>query len=339
MWGVRRGDRAARRGRGKDRAFQHEYVGLSLSSTCWPIVLAAMLCAGCATDGVRQQAAYDRKIQRTKQLLIAAGDADSLEAAAMLSIWPGIDPVQRLTLISRAVAEAPGRPDLVWLNVRLCTEVDGCNSEPLEAQLHAVDPDNGAAWVDSIGRPAGRNDEATVRENLAIIASSKRFDTYWNTTVVHVTRALLRTKTMDLRTAFTTATGVAAAIVFPPYQPIMNACKGEFLKDPDGLANCRRVASVMRRGDSYLTELVGLAIAKRAWPEGSAEFMEAVDAGRVAHYRMHMEGQVSLKQLWRPRYTARRLQLMTEYRTEQEVVSAEISSAKLNPNPPSGWTE
>ena len=311
----------------------------SLSSVSLLIGLAAMLCAGCATDEARRQAAYARKNQHTEQILIAAGDADSLAAAAMLSIGPGIDPVQRLTLISRAVAEAPGRPDLVWLNVRLCTGVDGCSPEPLEAQLHAVDPDNGAAWFDSIGRAARRNDEAEVRKNLAAIASSTRFDTYWNTTVVHVTHALLRTKTMDSRTAFMTATGVAAAIVFPPYQPIMNACKGEFLKDPDGLANCRRVASVMSRGDSYLTELIGLAIAKRAWPEGSAEFMDAVNARRVAHYRMHIEGQISLKQLWRSRYTVRRLQLMTEYQTEQEVVSAEISSAKLNPNPPSDWTE
>jgi hypothetical protein len=50
------------------------------------IGLAAILCYGCATDGVRQQAAYDRKIQRTEQLLITAGDADSLAAAAMLRL-------------------------------------------------------------------------------------------------------------------------------------------------------------------------------------------------------------------------------------------------------------
>ena len=54
------------------------------------IVLAAILCNGCATDGVRQQAAYDRKIRRTEQLLIAAGDADSLAAAAMFVIEPTV---------------------------------------------------------------------------------------------------------------------------------------------------------------------------------------------------------------------------------------------------------
>jgi len=314
-------------------------LSMSFCSTSLLAGLAAILCAGCATDEGRRQAAYAHKIQHTEQLLIAAADADSLAAAAMLSIGPGIDPVQRLTLISRAVAEAPDRPDLVWLNVRLCTEVDGCNPEPLEAQLRALDPDNTAAWFNSIGRAAKRNDEAAVRNNLAAIASSTRFDTYWNTTVVHVTQALLRTKTMDLRTAFITAIGVAAAIVFPPYQFIANACKGEFLKDPDGVVICRRVASVMRRGDTYLTELIGLAITRRVWPEGSAEFIAANNARRVAHYRMHIEGQISLKQLWSSRDIARRLQLMTDNQTEQEVVSAEILSARLNPNPPSDWAE
>jgi hypothetical protein len=312
---------------------------LSLSAMSLLIGLAAILCAGCVTDEGRRQAAYARRIQHTERLLIAAGDVDSLAAAALLSIGPGVDPVQRLTLIARAVAEAPDRPDLVWLNVQLCTGVDGCNPEPPEEQLRALDPDNAAVWFNSIGRAARRNDEAEVRKDLAAIASATRVDTYWNATVEHVTHALLKTKTMDLRTAFIDAIGVAAATLFPPYQHISNACKGEFLKDPDGVATCRRVASVMRRGDTYLTELIGLAIAKRVWPEGSAEVMDAVNARRVAHYRMHIEGQISLKQLWHSRYTARRLQLMTEYQTEQEVVSAEISSAKLNPNPPSDWTE
>jgi hypothetical protein len=109
--------------------------------------LATILCYGCAADGVRQQSTYVRKIQRTEQLLIAAGDADSLAAAAMLSVGPTFDPAQRLTLSARAVSKAPDRPDLVWLNLRLCTQVDTCNPEPLEAQLRALDPDNGAAWL------------------------------------------------------------------------------------------------------------------------------------------------------------------------------------------------
>ena len=95
----------------------------------------------------------------------------------------------------------------------------------------------------------------------------------------------------------------------------------------------------MRRGDTYITEMVGLAIAKRAWPEGSAEYLEAISARRVAHYRMDTDGKISLRQIWSPHFTATRLQLMTENKTEQEVNMAEIMNAKLSPTPPAGWTD
>ena|SRR5450631_87124 len=313
---------------------------LSRLSASLLIGLAAILCTGCANDGVRHQAAYDRKIQRTEQLLITTGDADSLAAAAMLSIGPKVDPAQRLTLIARAVAEAPDRPDLLWLNVRLCTQVEGCNSEPLEAQLRALDPDNGAAWFDSIGRAGKRNDVVAVRKNLVAIATSTRFDTYWNATIVHVTNAILKTHTMDLSTAFVTTIGMASAMAIPAYQTIVNACKGDSLLDSDVLNTCRQVSSVMRGGDTCLTEMIGVAIAKRAWPEGSAEYVDAFSAKRVAHYRMDTDGKIGLHHSWNfSQYAAKRLQLMTENKTEQEVNLAEILNAKLNPNPPSDWTD
>lgn len=299
----------------------------------------AILCAGCASDGVRQQAAYERDIQRIKQSLIAAGDADSLAAAAMLGFGPKADPMQQMTLIARAVEEAPDRPDLVWLHMRLCSQGEGCNPEPLEAQLRALDPGNGAAWLDSIGRAGKRDDVVAVRKYMVAIAASTRFDTYWNATIVHVTNAIVKTHTMNLPTAFVATIGMAAAMAIPAYQTLSNACKGESLHDADVVATCRQVASVMRRGDTYLTEMIGAAIAKRAWPEGSAEYLDAVGARRVAHYRMGADGQIGLHHLWSSRYAAKRLQLMTENKTEQEVDLAEIMNAKLNPNPPSGWTD
>jgi hypothetical protein len=308
-------------------------------STCLLIGLAVILCNGCATDGVGKQAAYDRKIQRTEQLLIAAGDADSLAAAAMLSIGPTVNPGQRLTLIAQAVSRAQDRPDLVWLNVRLCTQVDDCNPEPLEAQLRALDAANGAGWFDSLGRDRKRNDVFAMRKDLVAIATSTRFDTYWNATIVHVTNAILKTHTMDLDTAFVATIGTASAMAIPAYQTIVNACKGDSLQDPELLNTCRKVSSVMRGGDTYLTEMIGVAIAKRAWPEGSAEYVDALSAKRVAHYRMDVDGKIGLRHLWSSRYAAKRLQLMTENKTEQEVNLAEILNAKLDPNPPSDWTD
>ncbi len=314
-------------------------LSLSRLSTSLLIGLAAILCNGCTSDGVRQQAAYDRKIQRTEQLLIAAGDADSLAAAAMLSIGPTINPVQRLTLIARAVSKAPDRPDLVWLNVRLCTQVDTCNPELLEAQLRALDPDNGAAWFDSIGRAGSRNDVVAVRKDLSAIATSRRFDTYWNATIVHITNAILKTHTMDLPTALVATIGMASATAVPPYQTIVNACKGDPLQEPDVLSTCRQVSTVMRGGDTYLTEMVGIAIAKRAWPEGSPTYVDAISAKRVAHYRMDADGKLSRHRFLFSEYAAKRLQLMMEKKTEQEVNLAEILNARWSPNPPSDYTD
>jgi hypothetical protein len=310
-------------------------LSLSRLSTSSLIGLAAILCYGCATDGVRQQAAYDRKIQRTEQLLIAAGDADSLAAAAMLRF----DPAQRLTLSARAVSKAPDRPDLVWLNLRLCTQVDTCNPEPLEAQLRALDPDNGAAWFDSIGRAGRRNDVVAVRKDLAAIATSRRFDMYWNATIVHITNAIVKTHTMDLPTALIATIGMASGTTVPAYQTILNACKGDPLQDPDVLSTCRQVSTVMRGGDTYMTEMVGIAIAKRTWPEGSPTYVDAISARRAAHYRIDTDGKISLRRFLFFGFAAKRLQLMTEKTTEQEVILAEILNARRNPDPPSDYTD
>jgi hypothetical protein len=301
--------------------------------------LATILGYGCAGAGVRQQSTYVRKIQRTEQLLIAAGDADSLAAAAMLSVGPTFDPAQRLALSARAVSKAPDRPELVWLNLRLCTQVDTCNPEPLEAQLRALDPDNGAAWFDSISRAGRRNDVVAVRKDLAAIATSRRFDMYWNATIVHITNAIVNTHTMDLPTALIATIGMASGTTVPAYQTILNACKGDPLQDLAVLSTCRQVSTVMRGGDTYMTEMVGIAIAKRVWPEGSPVYVEAISARRVAHYRMDAEGKISLRRFLFSGFAAKRLQLMTEKTTEQEVILAEILNARRNPDPPADYTD
>jgi hypothetical protein len=178
-----------------------------------------------------------------------------------------------------------------------------------------------------------------MRRDLAAIATSRRLDLYWNATIVHVTNALLKAHTMDLPTALATTIGMASATVIPAYRTILDACKGDPLRDPDVLRTCRQVSTVMRGGDTYLTEMIGAAIAKRTWPEGSPEYVDAVSAKRVAHYRMNVDGKLGLHRFFYSEYAAKRLQLMVEKRTEQEVTLAEILNAELNPNPPSDWTD
>ncbi len=95
------------------------------------------------------------------------------------------------------------------------------------------------------------------------MAKSERFDIYWKVMIVHTTDAVLKVHTLDARTALVNTIGFAAAMAIPAYQQISNACKGDQLKDPDVVQTCQRVASVMRQGDTYITEMIGVAIAKR----------------------------------------------------------------------------
>ncbi|MGH8335746.1 MAG: hypothetical protein ACRETL_02720 [Gammaproteobacteria bacterium] len=67
------------------------------------------------------------------------------------------------------------------------------------------------------------NDVIAVRRDMEAIAASTRFDIYCNTTIVHVTNAIVKTHTMNLPTAFIATIGVASALAMPAYQTIVNA--------------------------------------------------------------------------------------------------------------------
>lgn len=303
------------------------------------VVMVGMLSGGCSANGAFEQAKYDRKIQRAEQMLLAAGDPDSLATAAILRFGPSFTPAQPLELIARAVSAAPNRADLVWLNISLCKVVETCNPAPLEENLRAVDPDNGAGWLGAAGRAAASHDAAALRTSLAALAATKRLDTYWNVTNAHVTSALVRTKVFDPLTALTTSIGMTAAGSIPAYQSIVNACRGDALADPETVITCRRISAVMRNGDTYLTELIGTSIAKRVWSESDPEYADAVRARRVARYRMDAVSQIFNENYLHSSFAENQLKLMTEKRTEQEVNLTEILNAKLSPDPPTDWVD
>jgi hypothetical protein len=315
------------------------------SSTTALIAMAVFLTTGCAVNEGRREATKERALQRTKTALISVGDADSLAAASLLSGWPLLggwpkdQPLTRLELIERATAAAPDRPDLAWLHLQLCSQVETCDPKPIETQLHALDPANGAAWIGSLSRASKLTDTDEIQANILSIANTERFDIYWNPIIVHTTNAVIKAQTMDAATALVAAIGSAAAIAIPAYQQISNACKGEPLQRRDILANCRKVSVVLSRGDTYITQMIGLAIAKRAWPEGSAEYQGAVEAKRLAQYRMTSAARISTHNLWNKNDALNYLSLMATHRSEQDVALEEITKAGLDSNPPPDWTE
>ena len=296
-------------------------------------------CVACAFNGAKDDGKYEKRMQRAVDALVADGDADSLAAASMFAGLPRGNPMLRLELIRRATVLAPDRADLTWLELQSCSQVASCDPLPIEALLRALDPTNAVPWSVSIRRSVELNDSGAVRKNLEQIARSQRFDIYWNTTIVHAVNAAVKDHLLDTQTAIVATIGATAAWSIPPYQQILKACNGAALQDPAVLQTCREVASVLRRGDTYITEMVGIAIAKRTWPEGSPERKAAVDARRVAYYRMQSAADIAVAEFRDKNHSAQYLQLLATHKTEQEVVLAELLTAGLSPTPPPDWKD
>jgi len=299
------------------------------SSAAVPTVLAVVLVGGCVARDAGREVSIENRTTRAEAALIAAGDPDSLQAAAILAD----DPDRRLQLIARAAAAAPARPDIAWWHLQLCNRVASCDPQPVAAQLHALDPGNGAAWSVALERGAKLRDPAALQAALAAISNSERFGIYWNQTIVHTAGAVIRARAMEAKSAFAAAIGAAAAQSVP-YKQMMDFCQGGSLEKPEVLAICRRLAAVLRHGDTYLTEMVGLIVATRAWPEGSAEHRAALSARRVAQYRTHEDDTLTTRRVLDNLSAQSRLDILAAHDTEQEVVLADLTRAGLNPDPP-----
>ena len=306
---------------------------------CFLLALAGIVGAAYSSENTRTQAAQDRPDEHTRRALLAAGDAgdaDALAAAALLT--DKSDPAGRLALASRAAAAAPQRPDLAWLQLQQCVAIAACDVEPIEARLRQLDPGNGAAWSGSLARSV--SDAARLASVRAAIAASKRFDLYWNALIVHTADALMRSGGMPSSNSLAAALGLGAAQAIPAFQPLTAGCKGAALEPPEALAQCRQLSAVLRRGDTIITESLGLSVAKRLWPVGSPEYQEVVDARRVARYRWQTAAKAGLDLHSEDSAGSQRyLELLATHRTEQEVVLAELTRAGLPLNPGPDWKD
>lgn len=300
-----------------------------------PLLAAALLAiAACTT-----QASYRRHINHTRELLLQSGDPDSLEAAAFLTGIGKDEPAERLELFARADAAAPERPDLVWLHLEACGQVSSCATGALESRLQALDPENGAAWAMSLRDAMHANDVTRLQAVTIAMAKAQRFDIYWNTIVLRTSRALIKTRSMDSVQSVVLAYGVGAALAIPSYQTISASCKDAMQKPSEQLEACRHLATMLRNGDTYLTEMIGTLIAKRSWPDASPEFQDAVAARRIVRYRMDVGFKADEELGINNKWAELNLRLLEETRTEQKVALGLIKAAGLNPVPPADWVD
>jgi hypothetical protein len=295
------------------------------------ILLLTSVLQGCAT------ARMERHLKQAVGSLQQKSDADSLAAAGLLSPSEGKSGLA-VELLTSATAVAPERADLAWLSIQICRGVTACDPEPEVARLRTLDPSNGAGWLNAVARVNASDNEAARNAVLSELARAQRVDIYWTTLIVHLTRALADTRKISLEEALVTVIGVLAAQAIPAYSATSSLCKGERLNNDEVIQDCRRVALSFEQGDTFITEMIGVAIAQRVWPADSAEWNAAAEQRRVSKYRMHMGLKSELQSGLGARWAEEYLSLCAQYRREQDMVLAEIIKAGKNPDPPANWT-
>lgn len=294
-------------------------------------VLPALL-QGCASSEDR----LNREISRSLVTLERQQDADSLAAAALLrdnDIFPkgNKDPKHAALLIARAAAASPDRADLAWLQARICQDAPPCDAQASDMKLRTLDPSNGAGWLGALTRSWNAKDDAGTDEALKAISQTDHVDIYYTGLVARLTPRIAQAGSISLGDASVPLIGSLASLTIPAYESASKACKGDRLSQDGFVSLCRGLARAFENGDSFMTEMVGLAIAKRVWPENSPEWQAAVDARNLYEYRTKLWAEL-------PPHTEagvdRYVELCRQYRREQDVLRAELVDAGRNPDPP-----
>jgi len=301
------------------------------------LALFVLLVQGCAASRAARTTRKQRDLQHALLMLEHRSDADSLAAAALLSrLQAGPGPA--VVLLARASAAAPERPDLVWLEIQACLQAPGCDPDPQEQRLRALDPSNGAGWLNAVARASASNDPAAITAALAGLTRAQRVDTYWTTLISHLTSALAATGDVPVADALVNIVGALATGSIPPYKPILDQCLGPRLGDPERLEQCQRVAAALEQGDTYITTMIGARLAQRVWPADSAQWQAAAQARHVYEYRSGLWTHSEEGLLRDPQWVRKFLALCAQNRREQDVYSSELVDEGKSPDPPPGWT-
>jgi len=287
-----------------------------------------LLVVGCAAS---PSVPNDPDVDKAAAQLQRQSDADSLAAAALLRVTRNRS--ESIALLARAVAAAPTRADLVWLSIRVCHEQPSCDPTPEELKLRMLSPANGAGWLGQLSRAAAAHDEPARDAALTAIAHTERIDIYWNTLVGHLSMAAVRKGRMPPAQAMLTVIGIVGAIGVPAYMPLSHSCTVDRLQRDEIREACQGVARALENGDAVITEMMGVALAKRIWPEGSPEWESADERRRVFEYR---------KELWKPleprtwsaAQAQRFIALCLDQPREQDVARMQLIEAGQEPDPP-----
>ncbi len=292
---------------------------------------------GCGHSLERETAEWERVKRQAAEVLRKQSDPDSLAAAALLTARSA--PADALTLISAAVAAAPTRPELVFLQIEICAETAGCDPRPIELRLRELEPENTIGWFGELTRAFDAGDPMSLDAALAAAGSTHRADSHFTVLTAHLGRAAMDAKVPSPQEAANAVLGELGSFGLPNHVAASKACGPERL-DRGGVRDaCRSLAAALMAGDTVLAEMIGVVIAKRAWPPDSQHWQAASEARRTHQYRVEALKETAWFAEPDEIMTTNYLDLLAQHRREQDAMIAQLIAAGIDPNPPATWVD
>lgn len=277
---------------------------------------------------------------RTISALLAHSTAAHLATAAMLARMSSKDssPNSPLELIRRATLLAPDSPELGWLELSICRQVECEATDQIERRTQVLDPDNGFLWVADLDRSIAAGSNPAVTDLVKRIGASSKITFYWNPLMVMTVDALaVGDPKLGLSERGITAAGMLAATIIPPLQPFSKACRVEQLVNQERRGACEALMSRLEQSSSIIGQMLALSIQARWWPAGSPERAVVATKRRRLDYVMF---ESSRMRLFRMNHDmALRIEAARRYEREEDVDLALIKSFGLPAEPPAGWKD
>jgi hypothetical protein len=285
-----------------------------------------------------KRAQHDARLRQAQSELIARGDPDSLAAAALIAgLLSGFEGTTSVDLAARAVAGAPARADLAFVQLQLCESAPGCDALPIETYLQQLDPHNGITWTYQLVRADLANDGPNWKRARDGLAQSTSVDLYWNHIVSRLAKAMAGKAGFDATSAAIQLLGIESSFA-PAFDPISRACSVQDIQQPEVLGQCRQIAAAFRNADTSLFEAYGSSLALHLWPDGSAESRQIAEERRALRYRVELMTR-NEKKINSPQAQRILAPLISRYPTEQATYHALFVALGLVADPPANWTE
>lgn len=289
--------------------------------------MLVLLLAGCASSPPKQGGTAAS----------AAGgessDADQIAASALL-LWgtnASRNGSQALSQIQKAAKAAPERADILWLNLRICTEVPGCEPQPIETQLRKLDPGSGSVWLGPLARAQARGDARAEEQILEVMTKATHFNVYWTSLIAKLSPPLSRAPVATsvaqpvptpVTNALNSTIGWLSSLATVAFRPINVACDEQHIREPASRVRCEQIAKALQRSDTTFAEGLGLGIAQRLAVPNSANAVQLRLNVQTLRHQNQASGAVVAAQVEKERFAEQMLKLMGQLDTEQDVSRA-----------------